>query len=196
MSAEPLPAVIRQDELDDEAAIGEILRLAFGRQDEAGLVAELRRLPGFDPALSLVAAVDDELVGHILFSPVTIAGQASDEADAVALAPLAVRPDWQRRGIGSQLVRAGLKVCQARGHRIAIVVGHPEYYPRFGFRPAREVGLEVPFAVSDDAFMICELVPGSSAARVEWSIIRSRFCRSKGTSAAQFVARSVFAFVV
>jgi putative acetyltransferase len=156
-------AIIREESAGDEHAVEGIHRLAFGREDEAGLVAELRRLPSFDRELSLVAAVGDEVAGHILFTPVTIAGQSVDQAAAVALAPLAVRPDWQRRGIGSQLVRAGLIACRTRGHRFAIVVGHPEYYPRFGFRRARQLGFEVPFAVSDAAFMICELVPGACA---------------------------------
>jgi putative acetyltransferase len=161
-----MAAIIRREQSGDEAAIGEILRVAFGREDEARLVAELRGLPTFNRALSLVAAVGDELGGHVLFTPVKVGEDSSgqvtrDETASAALAPLAVRPNWQRRGVGSQLVRAGLAACLTHGYRLAIVVGHPGYYPRFGFRPARELGLEVPFAVPDDVFMVCELSPGA-----------------------------------
>ena len=112
------------------------------------------------PNLSLVAIEDDRLVGHILFSEIAIA-TSQGEITALALAPLAVLPQFQNRGIGSQLVREGLKQCQFLGYRIVIVLGHPNFYTRFGFAPAINKGLRSPFPVPDEAFMVLELVPGA-----------------------------------
>lgn len=78
---------------------------------------------------------------------------------ALALAPMAVRPEYQNQGIGSELVRHGLRQCRDLGHKVIVVVGHPEYYPRFGFSLARAKGLEAPFPVPDEAFLVLELVP-------------------------------------
>jgi putative acetyltransferase len=104
--------------------------------------------------------MDGEIVGHILFSPVII--QCRDRnVRALALAPMAVQPQFQRRGIGSQLVEKGLEHCRTFGHQIVIVVGHPDYYARFGFSSARAKGLEVPFPVPDEAFMVLELTQGA-----------------------------------
>ena len=120
-------------------------------------MTELRQLVSFDPLLSLVAVQDHKVVGHILFTPVAIRRDDAAPVPALALAPLAVLPRHQRTGIGSCLVRQGLTACRRRNERLVIVVGHPDYYPRFGFQPARPLGLEVPFAVSDEAFMVCDL---------------------------------------
>jgi putative acetyltransferase len=117
-------------------------------------------LPNFITELSLVAVEAGRVVGHILFSPMTIETQEG-AVPAVALATLAVRPEFQNQAIGSQLVRDGLDRCSGLGHRIVVVVGHPEYYPRFGFSPARARGLEAPFPVPDDAFLALELAPGA-----------------------------------
>jgi predicted N-acetyltransferase YhbS len=80
---------------------------------------------------------------------------------ALALAPMAVRPEFQNLGIGSRLIREGLERCRNLGHKIVIVAGHPEYYPRFGFTSSRAKGLEAPFPVPDEAFMVIELIPGA-----------------------------------
>ncbi len=151
---------IRPERSEDYPSIDEVNRLAFGQENEARLVRALRDHEGFDPALSLVAVGDGDVVGHILFSPVTIA-TAEGPVSALALAPMAVRPEVQNQGIGSRLVREGLEVCRERGHAIVVVVGHPNYYPRFGFTPARARGLEAPFQVPDDAFLVLELIPGA-----------------------------------
>ncbi len=152
-------ATVRRECPRDYGAIEEVNRAAFGQDNEARLVARLRQLAGFDPGLSLVAVRDDVVVGHILFSPIVIASEA-DEGPALALAPMAVLPVLQRTGIGSQLVREGLTACRRAGHRIVIVIGHPEYYPRFGFTRAGPLGLRAPFPVPDEAFMTLALVPG------------------------------------
>ena len=150
---------VRPECPQDYDAIAEVNRVAFGQDNEARLVARLRGIAGFDPGLSLVAVRDDAVVGHILFSPIVIASGAN-EVPALALAPMAVLLALQREGIGSQLVREGLAACRRAGHRIVIVVGHPEYYPRFGFTRAGPLGLRAPFPVPDEAFMALALIPG------------------------------------
>ena len=151
---------IRPERPEDIASIDEINRLAFGGEEEAKLIKAIRGSDYFLPELSLVAVEDDRIVGHILFSPVTIESSESS-VTALALAPMAVVPEYQNKGIGTDLVKHGLAACKKLDYTIVIVVGHPEYYPRFGFKPAREYGLEAPFEVPDDAFMALELVPGA-----------------------------------
>lgn len=156
----PMVAV-RPENAKDHAAIYRVNTLAFGQEDEAKLVDKLRRSADFIPELSLVAVEEEEVVGHILFSPVTIEAQGG-AVSALSLAPMAVRPEFQRRGIGSEMVRWGLEECRRLGHGIVIVVGHPTYYPRFGFTSARAKGLEAPFEVPGEAFMALELIPGAT----------------------------------
>jgi putative acetyltransferase len=150
---------IRPETVEDYAAIHEVNALAFGREVEPRLVEALRGLPDFIPELSLVAVQTGRVVGHILFSRVVIETK-DGPVPALALAPMAVRPELQNQGIGSELVRDGLERCRSLGHRIVVVVGHPAYYPRFGFSPATARGLEAPFPVPDEAFLVLELVPG------------------------------------
>ena len=154
---------VRPEQEDDAAAIADVNRLAFGREDEARLVAALRASAAFIPALSLVAVDGGTVVGHILFSPVTI-HTASGPRTALGLGPMAVRPERQGQGIGSALVREGLAACRrARGEvevAAVVVVGHAGFYPRFGFTSARAYGLESPFDLSDANWMACELEPG------------------------------------
>jgi putative acetyltransferase len=151
---------IHPETAEDYAAIREVNALAFGREVEAVLVEALRESPDFIPELSLVAVEAGRLVGHILFSPLVIETK-DGPVPALTLAPLAVRPELQNQGIGSELVRDGLERCRSLGHRIVVVVGHPAYYPRFGFSPAGARGLEAPFPVPDEAFMVLELVSGA-----------------------------------
>jgi len=151
--------LIRPEETRDHDAISRVHRAAFGQESEVKLIIELRKSKDFSPELSLVAVMDGEIVGHILFSPVMIqSGKRS--VHALALAPMAVQPESQKQGIGSQLVEKGLECCRRLGHQIVIVVGHPEYYPRFGFSAARARGLEAPFPVPEEAFMVIELTQG------------------------------------
>lgn len=151
---------IRPETPGDNPFVREIHELAFGQPAEAKLVETLRRAPDFAAELSLVGvtdeAVGETVVGHILFSPIRIG-----ETAALALAPLAVLPSHQRRGIGSALVREGLAACAAEGHTIVIVLGHHEFYPRFGFQTAREHGITAPFEVPDEAFMVWAASPQS-----------------------------------
>jgi len=142
----------------DFAAISEVNRLAFGREGEASLVSGLR--DGGYALLSLVAEVDGQVVGHIMFSRQPIITD-SGVVEAVALAVMAVLPTHQRQGIGSRLVEAGLKICTEQGHRIVTVVGHPKFYPRFGFSTELAKRLDGPCLGA--AWMALELVPGALA---------------------------------
>lgn len=148
---------IRPERVDDADAIRVVNERAFGGDVEAGLVAALR--VANKAMVSLVAQQDDHIVGHILFSPVAIAN-APDEIRAVGLAPMSVLPESQNRGIGARLVRAGLAACQAAGYDVVVVLGHVDYYPRFGFVRAGDFGLENEYDATD-AFMVLELKPGA-----------------------------------
>ena len=150
--------MIRAEKKEDVDAIHWVNRQAFGQEDEAVLVQRIRESSGFIPELSLVAVRDSKVVGHILFSRIHIDTPKGDVA-ILSLAPMAVLPEFQNSGIGSKLVREGLKKCREMGHTIVVVIGHPEYYPRFGFVPARKKGLDLRFPVPDEAFMVCELAP-------------------------------------
>jgi len=152
--------IIRPENKRDYAAIHQVNELAFGGRAEADLIDDLRKTDTFIPELSLVAVQNGEVIGHILFSPINIKSKKL-VASALALGPMAVHPAFQNKGVGSKLAFRGLEDCRRLGHRIVVVIGHPGYYPRFGFLPARERGLEVAFSVPDEAFMVLELVPGA-----------------------------------
>ena len=147
---------IRQETQKDHKAIREVNCRAFGCDDEANLVDQLRR--DGSVVMSLVAVVDNRVEGHILFSDLPIETETG-EIHAVALAPLAVTPEYQKQGIGSSLVRAGLDACRQIGRKIVVVLGHPEYYRRFGFTAELTKKLKAP--ISGEAFMAIELVPGA-----------------------------------
>jgi len=148
---------IRREEAQDIPKIHALNVAAFGSTVEANIVDVLRSdAPG---VVSLVADDNGEVVGHIMFSPVRVAG--APDLRAMALAPMAVIPQRQRMGIGSELVRAGLEECRRSGVAAVFVVGHSWYYPRFGFSPASACGFRCEFEVSDDAFMVAELLSGA-----------------------------------
>ena len=148
---------IRLEQPEDVAAVRQVNETAFGRPLEADLVDALRQRGVV--ALSLVAEQNGEIIGHILFSPVTITAE-DKVVTAVALGPMAVLPTCQREGIGSQLVQTGLEMLRQAGHNLIIVLGHPEYYPRFGFAPASQFGIRWENDVPDEVFMVMALRPG------------------------------------
>ncbi len=129
---------------------------AFETQAEAKLVDELRKVAS--PIVSLVAEDLGEIVGHILFTPVSLEGDA--DSAIMGLAPMAVAPSRQRRGIGSELARTGMKNCRELGFGAIVVLGHPDYYPRFGFSPSRQFGIGCVYEVPEEAFMAVELQDG------------------------------------
>ena len=141
--------------------VARLHRTAFDSDLEPRLVDEIRHSPGFIGELSLVATAADSVIGHALFSPIIIE-TAKGDVPALALAPVAVLPEFQRLGIGSLLIRRGLEESRRLGHTIVVVLGHPAYYPRFGFVVARTKGISAPFpVVPEEAFMVMELVPGA-----------------------------------
>jgi putative acetyltransferase len=146
--------VIRPETPGDHTAVRRVNRLAFGRDDEARLVDELRD-EGYARA-SLVAEEGGRVVGQILFSALSIVTRRGI-VEALSLAPMAVVPSRQRNGIGSLLVTEGLRACRGAGHRIVVVLGHPAFYTRFGFSAKLAERLKGPY--SGEAFMALELVP-------------------------------------
>lgn len=150
------PITIRPEHAADQAGIRRVHERAFPTPAEADIVDALRAAGAV--TLSLVAARAGAILGHILFSPVVIARAAGERA-AVGLAPLAVDPDWQRRGAGGLLVRAGLESLRGAGHAAVVVLGHPDYYPRFGFERASRFGLRWEHPCRDESFMALALAP-------------------------------------
>jgi putative acetyltransferase len=164
---------IRPEKPEDASQVRHVNVLAFGQPAEADLVEKLRQ--ACTDSLSLVAE-DGAVVGHILFTPVVVES-AGRRVVGMGLAPMAVLPDRQRQGIGSQLVRRGLDILRERGCPFVVVVGHPEYYPRFGFERASSHGLASQWeGMPDAAFMVLILdgramagVSGVAAYREEFS---------------------------
>lgn len=148
---------IRPETIEDQQSIWNVNRAAFESDAEANLVDALR--DGGFVQVSLVAELEHEIVGHILFSRVTIDTE-SGAIDALSLAPMAVLPSHQRQGIGSKLVEAGLQACREKGHQIAVVLGHPEFYPRFEFSAELARPLKSPFG-GGEAWMAMELESGA-----------------------------------
>ena len=149
---------LRGETPEDIPAIHHINTAAFGRPNEANLVDALRRNNAL--TISLVAIQDGHIVGHIAFSPVTITSSTATY-EALGLAPMAVLPDYQRRGIGSQLVEAGLTACRHTSYGVVVVLGHPNYYPRFGFTPAKPLGVVWEHDAPEEAFMVKEIQEGA-----------------------------------
>ena len=145
---------VRAEAAEDVASIRLVNENAFGRADEADLTENLRAEGAV--LCWLVAEDHGRIVGHILFSRMWV-----EKTAAVALAPMAVLTEYQRCGVGSLLVRGGLDLMRERGEQIVIVLGHPEYYPRFGFSVEKARGLESPFPA--EAYMALELEPGALA---------------------------------
>ncbi|HET6871989.1 MAG TPA: N-acetyltransferase [Sporolactobacillaceae bacterium] len=152
---------LRAEIEEDHAAIREVNDLAFHYGDESKLVDNVRESDRYIPELSIIAVTEDnKVIGHILFSVIDIESE-NGVLQTLALAPMAVRPDFQGQGIGSALVRHGLSECKRLGYGHVVLIGHPDFYPRFGFKPAREKGLESPIPVPDHVFLACELDAGA-----------------------------------
>jgi len=152
---------IRAQSADDSSAVWQVNKAVFPTPAEAGLVERLRAEA--DPVVSLVADDDGAIIGHILFSPVRLS--ADPGFPAMGLAPMAVLPGRQGQGIGSALLRIGLDECSKLGCRAVFVLGHADYYPRFGFVPASRFGITSQYEVPDEVFMALELEPGALAGK-------------------------------
>lgn len=153
MAAADVNSILIRDETPaDFEQVRRIIDTAFESSGESGLVANLRTQAA--PIISLVAEEAGLVVGHIMFSPVTI-----DNIDTMifGLAPMAVTQERQRDGVGSALVREGLTRCRKLGAAGVVVLGHPAYYPRFGFTNASDFGISSEYDVPDEVFMAMEL---------------------------------------
>jgi putative acetyltransferase len=150
---------IRQESAPDSAEVLEVIRLAFGSNVESQLVEKFRQNPNYVPELSLVAEYEGHVIGHILFFPIEVKVDG-EVLQTLVLAPLSVHPSYQRRGVGGELTKAGLVAVKKRGYPSVLVVGHPNYYPRFSFRRASEWGLKIKEADPPEAFMAIEFVEG------------------------------------
>jgi putative acetyltransferase len=151
---------IRPEKAEDYQAIAAVIEQAFGQKAEAELVKKLRKKAAFIPDLSLVAVSAGRIVGHILLYPVELVEEESLRR-SLSLAPLSVHPEFQRKGIGGQLIAAGLMKAKELGFESVTVVGYPAYYARFGFLKASTWGLRLPFDAPDEAFLAIELEAGS-----------------------------------
>jgi predicted N-acetyltransferase YhbS len=162
---------IRPEKPVDYPAIKAINELAFGQAQEGILIEKLRLEPAYIRDLSLIALLAGKPVGHILFFPVNIIN-GNTQTPSLSLAPMAVDPEYQNRGIGSRLVEEGLEKAKASGFTSVVVLGHRTFYPRFGFVPASTWSITSPWDIPDDAFMAKELIPGALegvSGRVEFS---------------------------
>lgn len=147
---------VRPATADDREAIVEVVRAAFGQDDEVDLVRRVWASPDLMPDLELVADEAGTVVGHVLCTRAHVG-----ETPVVAVAPLAVSPARQRSGVGSMLMERVVELASASGEVLIGLLGHPSYYPRFGFRPAREIGVTPPFPMQDDTpFMVLPLGDG------------------------------------
>lgn len=149
--------IIRQEKPGDIDAVHEVVRQAFEKashtsHDEHNLVNRLRKSEAFIPELSLVAEENGQVVGHILFTRVKVGDTVQ-----LGLAPLAVLPQWQGKGIGGKLIETGHALAKKLGYGYSILVGHERYYPRFGYFPASRIGVTAPFDVPDENLMAFSL---------------------------------------
>jgi putative acetyltransferase len=153
---------IRQEISEDIDAISELNKQAFGSNSEANLVDKLRNRQAI--VISLVAVLGNKIVGHILFSQVIIEGEQGN-FNAIGLAPMSVLPAYQKMSIGSQLIESGTEEIRRLGYEIIVVLGHPNYYPRFGFIRADQRGIKWEHEAPLEAFMILELHEGALRGR-------------------------------
>jgi putative acetyltransferase len=149
---------IRQENKNDFNAVFEVNKLAFGQSNETDLVDRLRQSKAFVPELSLVAAFNGKIIGHLLFTKIKIISTGKRETESLALAPMAVRPEFQHKGIGRKLITKGLEKAKELGYKSVIVLGHEHYYPKFGFVPADQWNIRPPYDVPANVFMALELV--------------------------------------
>lgn len=149
---------IRREKQGDFREVFELNHIAFGQDNEAKLVDALRiNQIAFVPELSIVATDNNKIVGHILFSKISIKDDKGNLNESLGLAPMAVRPEYQKCGIGGQLIRKGFEVAKELGFKSVIVLGHEHYYPKFGFQPADKWKIKAPFDVPSNVFMAIEL---------------------------------------
>ncbi len=151
---------VRAETPDDFSAIDVVNLSAFEGEAEAQLIGELRKSPTFIPDLSLVAELNGRIVGHVVLSRVKLVSEKG-ESEVLALGPMSVVPSQSHRGIGSELIDAAVARAKPLCYNAIVVAGHPDYYLRFGFRPASEWGVTCNLPIPDDALTAMELVEGA-----------------------------------
>lgn len=173
----PLDTIIRKENLEDIPRVQDLLKEAFRNTEhsdgsEHRLVESLRKSKNFIPDLSIVASgIENEIIGHILFTPIQILKDDGSYQQSLALAPVSVSPAHQNKGIGGLLIGRGHDIAKWIGFKSVILLGHPAYYQRFGYKPASLWGIQAPMDVPDEAFMALELRHGSldgAAGRVKY----------------------------
>lgn len=157
---------IRQEQSSDHAIVFQLIEEAFrdeiySDKREQFLVARLRNTAGFIPELSLVAEINDQIVGFILLSKLEIENNNKERCSALALAPVAVLPAFQDKGIGGMLIETAHAIAKSLGHQSVILLGHEKYYPKFGYQPLHNFNLSLPFEAPPENCMAIELVPGA-----------------------------------
>ena len=163
---------IRQENEKDYDAIYDVVKTAFSKAshcdgNEQDLVNDLRKGNAYIPELSLVANDNDKIVGYIMFTKINIG-----ENEEIALAPLAVLPEYQRQGIGSLLIKEGHRIAKELGYNYSVVLGSENYYPKFGYVPAKVYGIKPPFEVDDKNFMAVKL--NDNADKIDGTVIYSK----------------------
>lgn len=163
---------IRRENEKDYDVIYDVVKTAFSKAshcdgNEQDLVNNLRKGSAYIPELSLVATIDEKIVGYIMFTKINIGGN-----EEIALAPLAVLPKYQRQGIGTLLIKEGHRIAKELGYNYSVVLGSENYYPKFGYIPAKVYGIKAPFEVDDKNFMAVKL--NDNADKIDGTVIYSK----------------------
>lgn len=154
--------IIRRENKNDFLEVNLLIKEAFNGDFEKNLVEKIRKHPKHINELSLIAEDTNEIAGHILFSPIVVKDEI-DYLGGLALAPLSVKPNYQKQGVGTALVNQGLMLAKALGYKFVIVLGHSNYYSRFDFKKASAFNIKCPFNATEESFMAIELVKNSLA---------------------------------
>lgn len=157
--------IIRKEIVEDHQAVEQLVEWAFKTMPysdgtEHQIVHRLRKSAAFIPELSLVAERDNQMIGHILLTKIQIKNE-QQSVEGLSLAPVSVHPDWQRQGIGGQLIKRAHAIARKLGFQSVVLLGHKDYYPRFGYRPTTDFGICLPFDSPPENCMILELQPNS-----------------------------------
>ncbi|WP_288788800.1 N-acetyltransferase [uncultured Elizabethkingia sp.] len=158
--------LFRQENKDDYTAVSNVIQRAFENEEmsdhsEQYLVERLRNSEAFIPELSIVAEINQKIAGHILLTKIKVVNKENKEFDSLALAPVSVLPEYQGKGLGGKLIETAHKKAKELGFGSVILLGHENYYPRFGYEIAKKYGIKLPFDVPDENCMAIELIKGS-----------------------------------